>query len=323
MRNLGDVIYKIVNVLNKKIERSRSFTNNYVFDNRQKKSENLILIVAGFQPYYWDEVFSRVQYSADIFAEGIDVCVCIPQGLPEAKSILQEKCKKLGWSCLYLKRDLLAQAQNVAIKLHPAANYIFKIDEDILLSKDYFYRLKKAYLNVKGKIPYPIGFMGPLINVNAYCSLQFLKSIGALEEYENRFGAYEVHGWEDDSHNKIHKSPEVGEFLWEKSTPFDQMAEHISNINNGKFSLSPVRYSIGAILFTRSFWDSIGFFKVGGLKNMGVEETQVCAFCMVHFFPIVVAEDVFVGHLGFYSQKEACRKFLEKNISQISLSRQQ
>lgn len=317
--DIGEISYRTIGKFYRWLEKNRLYTNDFEFDNRKQNSENLLLVVAGYQPYYWEEVFNRIQYSASLFEEDIDICVCIPMGKSGLKSDLQKRCSDLGWSCLYIKKDLLSQVQNVAIRLHPKADFIFKIDEDILLCENYFTRLKNAYINAERKTPYPIGFMGPLININAYGSYAFLHTIGEIDNYEKKFGKYEVFTKEDDSRNKIHKSPEVALFLWEKTIPFDETANKIKMINKDNFSICPVRFSIGAIAFKRSFWDDLGGFEVGKYGAMGVEEVQVCSHCINNFMPIFVAEDVFVGHLGFYTQKESCKSFFFENYEHLRL----
>ncbi len=62
---------------------------------------------------------------------------------------------------------MLAQAQNTAIKLHPHAYWIFKIDEDILLSNHYFEKMLNTYHKAKKSCCKSIGFLVPLINLNA------------------------------------------------------------------------------------------------------------------------------------------------------------
>lgn len=58
----------------------RLFATKYVFDDRRQNCENLLLIVAGFQEYYWETVFDKVSKNILQFEENIDVCVCVPKG---------------------------------------------------------------------------------------------------------------------------------------------------------------------------------------------------------------------------------------------------
>lgn len=87
----------------------RLFTDRYCFVNRSNNSTNLLLILAGFQEYYWEILLERVKVNQVQFSEGIDVCVCVPQG-DENTYKLKQSCKNFNWSFLQLKEDLLAQA---------------------------------------------------------------------------------------------------------------------------------------------------------------------------------------------------------------------
>lgn len=316
---LGEMCYRVSEIVYNSQSKKRLFAKKYIFDDRQSGSENLLIIVAGFQPYYWDQVFARVNNSCETFGESIDICVCVPEGIEGSKDNLRKRCEQLGWSFLYIHLDLLSQVQNTAIQLHPSAQWIYKIDEDIIMSQDYFRRLKQSYVNADSKSYYPIGFMGPLLNINAACAPYFLESVDAYEEYKTKYGEYRIKFQKED--DLIHKSTELAEFIWEKSVPFDEVAACIYSKNKGNFVVSPVRYSIGAILFKREYWEQIGCFKVGILGQMGLEEEQICGFSSVNFKPIFIALDVFAGHLGFYTQKETCRRFFEQHSEDIFLKK--
>lgn len=316
---LDEKILLISRKIHSHIQSKRAFAKEYTFDNRQIGAENLFLILAGFQPYYWDEVFSRVLKNIESFEEPIDVCVCIPEGLKGSFETLRESCSANSWSFLYIPKDLLAQVQNTAIKLHPKAKWIYKIDEDILLSSNYLSRLKHVYNKADIDNYYPIGFMGPLLNVNAACAPFFLQVIDAYDEFKQKYGDYRIKWGEKD--DIIHNSPDLAHFIWEKSIPFDDVSESIYKRNNDSYFVSPVRYSIGAILFKRSYWEKIGYFKVGLLGDMGIEEEQVCGYNNINYCPIFVAQGIFAGHLGYYTQKETCRQFFEENAEDIFLKK--
>lgn len=313
-KKISDVIcknsFRIYNYFNRK----RLYSNEYDFLDNSSNAKNLLLIIAGFQEYYWDTLFSRVKNCQECFQESIDICVCIPG---ENSELIKEYCIKYGWSCLKIYSDRLSQVQNIAIKLHPGAQWIFKIDEDIILPKYYFSAMKDAYINSETKIMTNIGFLGPLINLNA-CGLPILlDSLECNEDYVKKFGKLRI-GIEE----TIHSSAELAEWIWEKSLPFDLKADEVRNKNLSEFSIASYRFSIGAILFKREFWESINGFVVGADGVTGIEEEQVCAYCMNHMRNIVIAHDVFVGHLGFYKQKQSIRNFFEKNKSAIELDKE-
>lgn len=243
----------------------------------------------------------------------IDVCVSNPGG--EGTKQLEKLCDKYKWSYLYLKDDRLSQAQNQAIKLHPNAKYIYKIDEDIVLPDYYFTGMREAFEDSQKLYGRTLGFLGPLINVNGYGYNVFIDNIGTRDEFEQKYGkqCFSEHFMKD----PIHHSPELGVWIWNHTIPFDDTAKTIRELNSGKRGLCTFRFSVGAVMFSRSFWEQIGYFDVNFIGAMGLEEDQMNAYCMNNFRSIIIAEDVLVGHLGFGSQKEAVKEFFLKNYEQI------
>ena len=317
----GEVGYKISKKTLRYFESRKSdllsFASKYVFDNRQSGSENLLLVLLGFQPYYWDVVLERVKKNVEQFDEQIDVCLCVPFGEnKDASRKVRELAQMYNFSYLFIYEDLLAQALNTAIKLHPNAQWIYKIDEDIILSDNYFSKMKTSYLNYTKESYYPIGFISPLINVNAGGFRIFLESIGKWDDFVKKFPNRYYWGIHD-SDDIIHRNKLVAEYLWSLSIPFDQTASMIEERNKQKYSVCPIRMSIGSILFTRNKWKEWGYFEVKGIGVMGAEEAQICAYTINYMQSIVIAEDVFAGHLGFFRQKNVCRKFFEEHINEI------
>lgn len=294
-------------------EQNPAFSPSYTFVDRSSNAENLLLILAGFQPYYWDVVFSKVRNAQKAFHENLDVCVCVPCGVECAFDDIKQRTTEIGWSMLYIKEDRLAQVQNTAIHLHPSAEWIFKIDEDIIISEDYFQGLKRCYLEADSKSMYKQGVISPLLNLNAVGLPLFLNTFNLLSEYQSQFGNFKIRFEDSEDLDIVHKSPDVALFVWKHSIPFDDVSKEIEIKNKGKYSFAPIRLSIGAILIKRTFWEQIGYFKVGSIGDMGVEEVQICSYCMTKMYSITIAEDVFAGHLGFFRQKETCHRFFEEN----------
>ena len=81
-----------------------------------------------------------------------------------------------------------------------------------------------------------------------------------------------------------------------------------------------MRFSIGAILFQRSFWEEMGHFAVRGGNGMGSDEVQLCQYCTVNNRPIMVSENVVVGHLSFGKQNETMKNYFMNNIELFSIS---
>lgn len=290
---------------------SRTFAKKYSFDDRQHGCEYLLMIIAGFQPYYWDVLLGRVEQCVKNFEHPMDVCICVPKGENDNAAILRTKAEKFGWSCLILQDDLLAQSQNTAIRLHPKAEWFFKIDEDIVLPEGYFNDMVAAYRKAEETSLYRVGFLAPLININANGLDLFLRATGEVENFQKTFGRLRI---KDNDTDIIHQSPAFAQWIWKRSIPFDSVAARIKEKNRGQLFVAPVRFSIGAILFSRDMWERLGHFKVGMIGAMGLEEEQFCNFCMNYMYAIVVATDVFVGHLGFFPQKPVCHDFFDKEF---------
>lgn len=313
-----EVGYKISKKCLRFFEKRKSdlkiFADSYTFEDRQIGSENLLMVVLGFQPFYWDVVLDRVNRNVNQFGEPIDVCLCVPCGANDKMGgVIREFANKYSFSYLYIEEDLLAQVQNTAIKLHPNAKWIFKIDEDIILCDDYFAKMKNAYRRASKDSLYEIGYISPILNINDYGTRVFLKSLNCMDEYKEKFGDYKIRG----DRSLIFQSGEVAKWVWSKSIPFDEVAETIYSINRDKYSISNIRVRIGSIMHTRLFWEQLGGYRVAGIGNLGYEELQICEYCMNAMCKIVVAEDIFCGHLGFSKQKDICRQFFNEHNNEI------
>ena len=310
--SVEEVFYRLSDKNMKRLQNKRLFAKGYEFINRSSSSENLLLIIAGFQEYYWDAVFERVRRNQNMFTEKIDICICVPG---EDGEILKQIAEKYGWSYLKIKKDLLAQAQNTAIKLHENAKWIYKIDEDILISDNYFSKLKDAYVNIELKHNKEIGFIAPLINLNACGVEKFLRTINKYDEFECQFGRLII-----GLNKPIHRDGEVATWIWNSSIPFDEISRKIEKENDTVYYECPIRFSVGAILLKREFWEEMGGFLVKNIGCMGAEEEQMNAFCMNQMRSIIVVANVFAGHLGFFHQKQNCHKFFNEHQKEIRIN---
>ena len=292
-------------------------SSDYEFINRQCGSQNLLIILAGYQPYYFDAVFERVVRCQKQFKEVIDVCVCCSAAPQSAQIELEQICEHNGWSFLYFKKNRVTQIQNTAIKLHQHAEWIYKIDEDIILCDDYFTKMKNAYIEADNTLPYKVGFAGPVLNINAFGTQSFLKTIGKWEEFAQRFGRFRVGGMINTPQDDIHRNQEWAQYIWEQSIPFDEVAAKVAT--NKKIEICPIRFSIGAVLFKREFLERNGYFPVFRSGGMGQDEKYMCDICIEGMYSIIVPSNVLVGHLGFGPQKSTCRTFYEQHQSEIRL----
>lgn len=309
MDSISDIIYKTLKVSGRLWDKTRTFTKRYKFINNKKNSKYLILILAGYQEYVWDDVFSRI----NSFAPN-EYDICIVSAGKRVKR-LEEISKKNKWSYLYTKANKLAMALNTAIKIHNNAEYIFKLDEDIFVGKNFFTDLKNVYDYVNKEGRYKIGFVAPTININGASYYNFLITINKLDEYEKNFGKARI-TCDDDF---VSKNGDAAVFLWENSLPIDDICSKFS-AKKIEYFTSPIRYSIGAILFDRTFLKKSGYFISAGNGQLAWDELKLCEFCMNQSYSIIIAKNVFAGHFGFGVQKKFVIPFYNKNKEKFGIA---
>ena len=97
----------------------------------------------------------------------------------------------------------------------------------------------------------------------------------------------------------------------------DKMQEVLSQ-RAFQYSICPIRYSIGFILFQRSTWIHMGGFPVL-IGNMGVDEEAFCQYCMLQSKAIVVAENAVAGHLGYGPQNKEMEQYYQAHKEKFQL----
>lgn len=297
---------RIKSMIWKFLERRRTKCH-YTFKDRSKGQNKMAMVLAGYKEYLYEPVFRRFKQN---LTPDIDVCI-ITSGkfVPEIDAM----CEKEGWSYLSTKENHVSLVQNVAILLHPNAQYIYKMDEDIFLCSDFFDRLMKAYEHAKEGQYYP-GVMAPLININGYGYVRLLEKLGLTETYTKMFGKPMYAGGPE---NIIETSAEVARFFWGEGGYFPSIDEIDRKLAEEPLEERPcpVRFSIGAILFERSLWERMHYFSVR-LKHrveLGLDEEDLCAFCINSSLPIMVSENLVVGHFSFGPQNAAMREYFDSH----------
>lgn len=305
------VIFKIWNAINEKrllkIEEEKT-KGEYTFINRGNDSDKLCIVLAGYKEFLWDNVFLRLKKYCP---KDVDICI-ISSGLYSEK--LSEICEKNNWSYLSVKRNQVSLTQNIAINLHKNAKFIYKIDEDIFITKDFFSQLMDTYNRVLEEKKYKPGFVAPLININGYCYRRLLEKLNLLEKFEKKFG----NAWYDAcTDQKIIKDSEVAKYFWgDTEKIFRDIDELSARFNKEEFnySICPIRFSIGAILFPRETWEKMNKFSISDMPGLGMDETEICAYTITESRPIIVSENVLVGHFSYGPQTNAMKDYYEQNI---------
>lgn len=276
-----------------------NFYGEYKFINRSGEKEKLLIVLAGYKEFLWESVFERIR---KYVPEDFDVCV-MTAGYESLA--LEELCEKESWSYLYTVENKLSVTQNITIKVHPNAKWIFKIDEDILITPGLFDELMDTYHFVSEEGKHAIGFVAPIMAVNSYGYRSVLESTSMLEEYEQKYGAAVL------GRGPITSDPDVAEYLWDKTLPINAFAEKVRRAEQ-KYSICYHRYSIGCILLPRNIWQAMGGFKTAPEGVLGVDEEYLCTWCMNRAYAFVIAQRAYAGHFAYGHQTERMKEMYQK-----------
>lgn len=281
------------------VQAIQSGTHDFI--DRSKGSDKLCIILAGYKPTLWEDVFGRI---AAYVPSDVDVCVM-------TSGLVNEELKQIAadhdWSYLSTSVNHLSVVQNIAIECHPKAKWIYKLDEDMFLTKGFFEAMLDTYKELESNTLYKPAFVSPLINVSCYGHLRLLDKLNLLDDFRQT-GLTDMKYSDGLHHNRqVISDPKVALYMWGESQPvlrdIDALTERFSIENEGfQYSICPIRYSIGAILFTLDAWNEFGHFPltfVGGPYGLGDDEEHICNYACFTGRVMVVNENIVVGHLGY------------------------
>lgn len=278
---------------------SKVLSSSHLFIDRSKGCDKLCIILAGYKEPLWDDVFGRV---AAYVPNDVDVCI-MTSGLKNKR--LMNIAEQNSWSYLSTEVNHLSLVQNVAIEMHPKAQWIYKLDEDMFITRGFFEDLHKTFAELESETIYRPAFVSPLINVSCYGHLRLLEKLNLMEDFRST-GLSDVKLSDGLHHNRqVIDEPKVAEYLWggsrEELCDIDALTNRFDT-KKLNFSICPVRYSIGAILFTREAWEEFGHFPitfVGGDYGLGDDEEHICHYACFTGRVMVIDENILVGHLGY------------------------
>lgn len=279
--------------------RSRVSDSSHHFIDRSRGCEKLCIILAGYKEPLWDEVFARL---AAFVPDDVDVCI-MTSGLENDE--LKRIAEHHAWSYLSTSVNHLSLVQNIAIELHPHAQWIYKLDEDMFLTEGFFEAMIDTYRHLEEDTLYKPAFVSPLINVSCYGHLRLLEKLGLLDDFRST-GLTDMKYSDGLHHNRrVIEEPRVAEYMWggsqEVLRDVDALTRRFSS-EEFTYSICPARYSIGAILFSRGSWREFGGFPltfVGGDYGLGDDEEHICHYACFTGRVMAVNENVVVGHLGY------------------------
>lgn len=295
---LAAIEYEIFQSIGAELQ-ADNFKGEYQFIDRSKSKEKLLMILAGYKEYLWEEVFRRIAAYAP---EDVDICV-MTAGYKCAA--LVELCEKQGWSYLWTVENKLSLTQNLTIRMHPSAKWIYKLDEDIFVTPSLFEELYDTYKYVDAEKKHAIGFVAPIMAINSYGYRRVLKTADCLEDYEKKFGSAVL------GRGPVFSSPDVAEYLWNKTLPINAFAEKIKDTEQ-KYSICYHRYSIGCMLMPRTVWEAFGGFLIAPEGVLGIDEEHLCQWCMNSSHAIVIAEKAYAGHFAYGAQSERMKELYDE-----------
>lgn len=281
--------------------------SNSILIDRRKHSKILLMVLAGYKDALWEKVFMRLgKYINDEF----DACI-VSSGVYNDK--LDNIAKAANWSYLYTSINNLCHAQNECIELHPNAKFIFKMDEDIFVTDGAFEKMLNCITASEITSGYIPSCVVPNINVNCVTYRRLLEKSNLLEEFKNKFTSAPI--TDGLHHNKwVLEDPEVAKFMWD-NIDIDDVS-----LLEDSYSVCPVRFSIGLILFSRSTWEAWGKFPVEleaevEYKRIGLgsDEKRICEWSMMKSHPIIITNDVLVGHLSYGPQTKEMMEYFKSN----------
>lgn len=296
-----------------KIQLRKNLTSKFKFEGKKKNTDNLVIILAGYKEFLWEDVIGRIKKFLP--SHNFEVCV-VSSGLYSSK--LSKICKYNDWSYISVKRNNVCLAQNVAINEFKNAKYIYKLDEDMFVTKDYFNILKQTYNFVNANTKDRCGFVAPVIPINGFGHIKILEHYGLEEEFVQKFG--EKLKYSAAKNRQIVKNPNVAEYFWGNNSTIPKIDRINADFHNNKeiYKISPNLFSIGAILFSRRLWEEMKMFPVEPFKNgMGLDELKLNEFVFGSSRSVIVSMRSVVGHFGYGPQTDEMKKYYALNHSKF------
>jgi hypothetical protein len=301
--SLQKIAISIYDSIYYKLIKIRDWKSRYSFENRSKNHENLVVVLSGYKDKVSPLTIRRLEKH---LPDGWDICI-ISAGKYDKN--LSAVCQQLDWSYLSVDKNKTGLALNISINIHPKAKWICKMDEDIFISNKFFENLKDGYIEIKNQGDYNPGATTPILNINGVTYRIFLEKMKLLHEYQHQFKEKLISCGDV----KIHHDAEAAKWIWKKSLPFDSTAKFF--FNEEGYTAVPTRFSIGAILFERDFWQQIRGFRSSWASGiLGADEEHFCKECMNRSRPIIVLHNTLAGHFSFGPQEAE----MLKNLSSLS-----
>lgn len=288
------------------LKRKEQLTKKYKFENRKKDKNKVCFVLAGYKEFTYEIIFKRLE---TFLPDDVEVCI-LSSGKYSDK--LSKIAKEHGWSYLSTKRNCVSLIQNVAIDLYDKAQYIYKLDEDIFITKGFFETLYNTYEDCKNNGKYNPGIVAPTIPINGFGHMKILQKYDLEEKYTEMF---ERPIFAAGRNRMVENNPEAAKFFWGEGKYLSNIDEMNRDFSKEEltYDACPIRFSIGAILFERKLWEDMGMLEVKKGSCMGLDEGNICAYCINNSRPIIVSGNSVVGHLSFGNQNKTMEEYFKEN----------
>lgn len=298
-------IYNLQDLQEKTLEEKCHISYN--FKNRSEGKKYLCYVLTGYEPLLWDGTIARIEAFQN---SSLDYCL-VSSG--KYDPVIDHIAERNGWSYLYTEKNQVCFIQNLVIDLHPSAEYIFKMDEDIFIGNNFFSRMIQEFHQIEQHGEYRIGFVVPVIPLNCCGYVSYLSLTGNKEEYERRFGrAYRSR------YSAVFSIEETAGFLWDTIDNFDIMAQKFE-ANKGTRVLD-CYYNTGCIMFSRDRWLMMGKWPENPQETgMGTDEAFIYQDNMEKDLSIYEIQGVLAGHLAFGHQKKRMLRYYQKHSGKFLL----
>lgn len=283
-----------------RLSRESQVSIPYHFTDRSRQQKALCYILTGYEEELDAYTLPRINAFQ---AESFDYCL-VTSG--KYASYVDRIAAENGWSYLWTEQNQVGYIQNLVIELHPEAEYLLKMDEDIFVSRGFFSGMLSGMKKIEDEGEYRINFVVPVIPLNCCGYRSFLNLKGRREDYEERFGrAYRSR------FSAVYDLPEAAEYLWDLIEQFDLEAAAFSE-HQGYGTLD-CYYNIGVILYTRERWKLLGKWPTDMQSSgMGMDERAICANGCEMDMAIYELHNVLAGHLAFGKQKARMMEYLRR-----------
>jgi hypothetical protein len=279
-------------------------TDRYRLDYRGTPGATLVCVVAGWKPELWPHVLPQIRAAT----RDCQVCLVTP-GLTNES--LREYCRVNKWSYLSTATADRSLAQNVCYRLHPDAELIVRIEEDVFVGPDTVSGLVDRLTTLSADGQLEPGLVAPLVPLEPFACRYALVQLGLLGAFESRFGHLTLSGIK----GPLRNNTDAVRWIWQHTAPLSLTAKWFA-ANGEKTMCAPVRYGPGIAAFQRSFWREIGFFPVSrgslmvGGDTIGNDDAHMCGEAVRRSRPIVIAADLLVGRFSFHHQYQELKLLL-------------